>query len=154
MTASQPSRWPDFTSFYSFKGHKNAAEPGLVAWQQYTQKGRGSGGAQAPCHVLTSKILPPDRYRPRPKAVSCGWNSVCVKRARPIVLHAAPCSVWRLSAVPVYSVPQLFPPASGWWRCLSHGWLLGTSQTEPTAPQTSGWELSLQPHQGPRGQTA
>lgn len=36
---------------------------------RYTQKGRGSGGAWAPCRPLASEILPPDRHHPPLKTV-------------------------------------------------------------------------------------
>nr|KAF6392461.1 hypothetical protein mPipKuh1_007676 [Pipistrellus kuhlii] len=72
-------------------GAERWGRPPMAGWLRYTQNGRGSGHAWAPFRPLTSKILPPDRYRPpTTENRCCSCNNVRVKIARPTLPRAAP----------------------------------------------------------------
>lgn len=119
-------------------GAERWGRPPMSGWLPYTQKGRGSGHAWSPFRPLTSKILPPDRYRPpTTENHCCNCNNVRVKIARPTLPRAA---------------PRLLPWPIRYGSCFTHLRHLSRPQAPSTAadprvtaPQTTWWE----PHREP-----
>ena len=126
-----------------------------MAWQQYTRQGRGSSGAQAPCHALISKIFLPNRYHP-PTSETCKlWLEQCrVKIARPLLFHTTPLLCPKAvfcpgspSAWAVSTRLWLMP-----WSDLSPGQAPGHLESRAYCPSELGRGAEFAAHWGPGGQ--
>ena len=147
--------WATREALYSFKGHTNWAEPGLLAWQQYTRKGRGSSGVRAPCHALISKIFLPNRYHP-PTSETCKlWLEQCPcknSKAPLVPHHSTALSKGCLLSWFTQCLSCFYPPLADalvWSEPWSGSWASGKQSLLPLRTRVGSWVCSPLRSRGP-----